>query len=79
MRLNYLFRPKTTCDGCNHLNNTAIISWSEEDIKELRPNATPEERAEMLEVVSRAVVECSIEYGWEALSSALDIHYPEEN
>lgn len=79
MKLNYLFQPKTTCDGCNHLNNTAIISWSVDDILELRPNSTPEEREQMLEIVSRAVVETSIEYGWEALTSALDIHYPEEN
>lgn len=78
MRLNYLFQPKTTCDGCKNLNNTAIISWAVDDIEVLRPNATPEERAEMLEVVSRALVEGSIEYGWEILSSALDIHYPKE-
>jgi hypothetical protein len=79
MKLNYLFQPKTTCDGCKNLNNTAIISWAVDDIQVLRPNATPEERAEMLEVVSRALVEGSIEYGWEILSTALDIHYPEEN
>jgi len=78
MKLSYLFQPKTTCDGCNHLNNTAITSWAVDDIQVLRPNATPEERAEMLEVVSRALVEGSIEYGWEILSTALDIHYPEE-
>lgn len=79
MKLNYLFQPKTTCDGCTHLNNTAITSWAVDDIQVLRPNATPEERAEMLEVVSRALVEGSIEYGWEILSTALDIHYPEDN
>jgi hypothetical protein len=79
MKLNYLFQPKTTCDGCKNLNNTAIISWAVDDIQVLRPNATPEERAEMLEVVSRALVEGSIEYGWEILSTALDIHYPEED
>jgi len=79
MKLSYLFQPKITCDGCKNLNNTAITSWAVDDIQVLRPNATPEERAEMLEVVSRALVEGSIEYGWEILSTALDIHYPEEN
>jgi len=79
MKLNYLFQPKTTCDGCKNLNNTAIISWAVDDIEVLRPNATPEKQAKMLEVVSRALVEGSIEYGWEILSTALDIHYPEED
>jgi len=78
MNLNYLFQRETTCDGCNHLNNTVVISWSVADILQLRPNTTPEKGAEMLEVVSRALVEGSIEYGWEILSTALDIHYPEE-
>jgi len=80
MKLNYIYQPdQDPCENCNSLNDTVVISWSVDDILELRPNATPEERAEMLEVVSRALVEGSIEYGWEILSTALDIHYPEED
>lgn len=78
MKLNYVRKPEVTCEGCNHLNNAVVIVWTEEDILDLRPDLTPEQRLEALELVGRALTEGSVEYGWEILSSALAIHYPEE-
>ena len=67
-----------SCEHCNHLTDSVLISWQWEDVQELRPNKSMPELFEMLQTVSRSLYERSIELGWEVLEDLLDIHYPKE-
>jgi len=62
--------------GGKNMNETkefkVIISWSWEDIKEIRPSWDKEKCLDRLRYISRGLSDSSIEHGWEFLDICLE-------